>query len=69
MNPAILGDRLLRYRKAHGLTLEKLGELAATNSSRLCQYEGGQLPTLPVLARLANALGVTANDLLEDANE
>lgn len=58
-------ERLKTVRKEKGLTQAELAEKAgiAVNSIRL--YESGKIvPKLDTIARIARAMGVTANDLV-----
>lgn len=59
----------IRYRRiAAGLTQEALGELIGVGRSRVCQLEtAGALPSIRSLHAIAHALGVSASQLLRDA--
>ena len=61
------GAIVRRLRTKRGLTQEKLAELADLNVSYIGFLERGEnVPTLPVIVRLAVALKVTLAVLLED---
>jgi transcriptional regulator with XRE-family HTH domain len=54
------GDRLRRLREARGWSQERLSETAGLHFTYISQIErGARSPGLNVLARLAEALGVT----------
>lgn len=62
--------RLAAVRKRRGLTQKALGEAAGISHIQAHRYEsGGSQPTLEVIKRLAVALGVSADELLFDADE
>jgi len=61
-----LGQRLLETRKQRGLTQAELAELADTRQAKLSQYESGAaIPRPPTLAKIAEALNTTAEELLD----
>ncbi len=64
---ARLKVRLRRWRRARGLTQEELAKKAGVTKFYISQLETGirDNPSLPVLQRLAKALGVSAGELLE----
>lgn len=65
-----LGDRVRRYREALGYTLTDLARESGVSRSYLYQVESGESsPTEEKLLALANALGVTANELLGIVDE
>lgn len=67
MDPSVFGHRLRHHRKSRGLTLEALGERIGRPAPYLSLLENGKRePTLSQINRLADALGVTAEDLLSD---
>ena len=58
---------LRQTRQDKGLTQERLGELAELHRTYVSLLERGQrTPTLDVLFRLAEALGVPASDLVKE---
>jgi transcriptional regulator with XRE-family HTH domain len=57
--------RLVRFRKASGLTQIQLAELIDSNQRTLSHYETGRgYPPAPTIAALAEALDVSADELL-----
>lgn len=57
--------RLVRLRKAAGLTQAKLSKSVKVHVQQIKRYESGQSePTLDVIRRLARVLGVTADELV-----
>ena len=63
--PPEVGAALQRLRLARGLTLEDLSRIAGVSKSMLSQIERNQAnPTVAVVWRLANALGVPIAELL-----
>jgi XRE family transcriptional regulator, fatty acid utilization regulator len=65
-DPLVFGQRLRHLRRARGLTLEALGALVGRPAPYLSQVETGKRePRLNLIDQLAEALGVTAAELLE----
>jgi transcriptional regulator with XRE-family HTH domain len=65
--PPRVGERLAALRQRDGLSLDELSRKAGVSKSMLSQIERGQAnPTVAVVWRLANALGVAVGDLLGD---
>ena len=63
--PPAVGARLQELRQSHKLTLDELSRRAWVSKSMLSQIERNQAnPTVAVLWRLANALGVELTELL-----
>ena len=63
--PPRVGDTLSALRQARSLSLEELSRLAGVSKSMLSQIERAQAnPTVAVVWRLANALGVPMGELL-----
>ena len=63
--PPRVGDTLAALRQAQSLSLEELSRKAGVSKSMLSQIERAQAnPTVAVVWRLANALGVSMGDLL-----
>ena len=59
------GNRLRAYRKAAGLTLRKLGELIGQRHSTISYWENAnKVPRSEVLPALADALGVSVDEIL-----
>lgn len=66
--PPRVGDTLSAMRQARALSLDELSRMAGVSKSMLSQIERAQAnPTVAVVWRLANALGVTMADLLGSA--
>ncbi len=63
---ARLKVRLRTWRRERGLTQEELAKKAGVTKFYISQLETGirDNPSLPVLRRLAKALGVSAGELL-----
>jgi transcriptional regulator with XRE-family HTH domain len=58
---------LRQVRQDKGLTQERLGELAGLHRTYISLLERGlRTPTLDVLFRLAESLGVSASDLVKE---
>lgn len=65
-----IGQRVRFYRAASHLTKVVVAGLSGITEDYLYQIERGlKLPTIPVLMALADALGVTVNDLLHGADD
>lgn len=62
----IFAENLKRYRIARNMSLSQLADFANASASSIRKYEYGEarLPRIKTLAALANALDVSANDLL-----
>jgi len=59
------GDRLVELRKTAGFTQEELAKELGVSRRMIAYYEGEtQHPPTTILPRLAQALGVSADDLL-----
>ncbi|NDB18138.1 MAG: XRE family transcriptional regulator [Actinobacteria bacterium] len=55
-----LGSKVRAIRQKRGLTQKQLAELAGMTQPAVARFEaGGTTPTLAILARLAEALGMT----------
>jgi transcriptional regulator with XRE-family HTH domain len=66
-DPPRVGDRLAHLRQTKGLSLDELSRQAGVSKSMLSQIERAQAnPTVAVVWRLANALGVDIGSLLGD---
>jgi transcriptional regulator with XRE-family HTH domain len=66
--PPRVGDTLAALRQAQALSLDALSRKAGVSKSMLSQIERAQAnPTVAVVWRLANALGVPLGDLLGSA--
>ena len=63
-----IGIRIRRFRKAQGLTQQTLAELSHQEPSNISHIERGATKLgLPTIVNIANALGVTVDDLLCDS--
>lgn len=61
----IVGTNLKRLRKANGYSLERLAELSRVSRAMLGQIETGRsIPTISVLWKIADALGVPVTGLV-----
>ena len=67
MSPKRLATVLTKLRDAKGLTQEQLAARAKVSRGYLADLEAGHRrnPSVPVLRRLAKALGVPVTELLE----
>lgn len=64
-DPKVIGSRILECRKKLKYSREKLAEAADVSNSFLAEVEHGTKNfSVPVLARLCKALGVSADYLL-----
>lgn len=63
-----LGDKLKRHRQEKGYSLDKLAELTDSSKSYLWELENRDTrkPSAEKLTRVAQALGVTTDYLLDD---
>lgn len=63
-----IGIRIRRFRKARSLTQQTLAELSDQEPSNISHIERGATKlSLPTIVNIANALGVTVDDLLCDS--
>lgn len=63
----VLGQRVRALRRSAGMSQEQLGEAAALFRTYVARIESGAAdPTLSVLLRLAEALGVKVQALLDN---
>jgi transcriptional regulator with XRE-family HTH domain len=63
----ILGRRVRQCRKDRSLTMVKLGKQAQCSQSFLSKVESGVIiPSIPMLQRIARALGVQPSSLLDN---
>ncbi len=64
-----IGGNLKRLRERAGMTQDALGRAASVKQSDISKWEKkGQVPTIPPLLRLASALSVSVDDLIEGVN-
>ena len=67
MNSELLGNRIQQFREAKGLTLEELATLTGISIKHISVLERGvKVPRLATFLTIADALGVTPNDLVAD---
>ena len=68
--PNVLGDKIRKLRKEKGLTLDGLAEATASSKSYIWELENKNppRPSAEKVARIAEALGVTS-DYLVDPSE
>lgn len=65
-----IGTRIRRFRKMRGITQQTLAELSCQEPSNISHIERGATKLgLPTIVSIANALGVTVDDLLCDSLE
>ncbi|GAB2577153.1 hypothetical protein GCM10027168_07620 [Streptomyces capparidis] len=61
-----LGAAVREHRRARGLTQAQLAEAAGMKQPAIARFEaGGTMPTLPMLQRLSDALGLRLEVRLE----
>ncbi|MBU4312790.1 MAG: helix-turn-helix transcriptional regulator [Candidatus Omnitrophica bacterium] len=64
---SILPNRVRTFRNARGLTQEHLAEAVDIHATYISRIESGKkLPTLTIICKIADALGVEAYELLVD---
>lgn len=67
MEEKTFGERLKTYRKAKGYTQQELAEKIGVSDKTVSRWESdGGYPDVPTLVPLAQALGVTVDELLDD---
>jgi len=65
-----LGNRIKRIRRKKGITQQTLAELTECSTTHICYCETGRRHmSIDTLVRIANALHVTADELLIDSLE
>ena len=63
-----IGVRIRRLRKARGITQQTLAEMSNQEPSNISHIERGATKlSLPTIVNIANALGVTVDELLCDS--
>lgn len=61
-----IGERIRDYRKKIGLSQKELGKILEVSQQHIAQYESGKrTPKLDTIQKIAIALNVNINDLLE----
>ena len=69
MDYYVIGQRIRKTRKAHGLSQEQLAELVGISTTHMSHIETGNTKlSLPVLVSLAEALEVSTDELLLQGN-
>ena len=64
------GAQLRRLRRQRGMTQEQLAEISGYHATHIANIERGRnLPSLEAVFRLAQALGVSASELIAAAEE
>ena len=67
MEEKTFGERLKNYRRAKGYTQQELAEKIGVSDKTVSRWESdGGYPDVPTLVPLAQALGVTVDELLDD---
>ena len=62
-----IGKRIKSYRSIKNLSQEDLGELVSINYRHISNIENGRrFPSLELIVAIANALDISADDLLTD---
>ena len=62
-----IGQRIRKYRKAHGMSQEQLAEKAGISVTHMSHIETGNTKLgLPVLVMIADALQVQCDDILRE---
>ena len=65
MNYYKIGQNIRKIRKAHGFSQEELAEMIGVSRQTMSKYETGEsLPDIEKCKQLANAFGVTVDDLI-----
>ncbi len=65
--PSLLGTKINELRRARGLTLEQLAQATESSKSYMWEIENKDVarPSAEKLDKIASALGVTANFLID----
>ena len=67
INYDLIGMKIKHFRMKKGLSQEELGEIINTSNRHLSNVETGmKTPSLTLIIDIANALDITADDLLTD---
>lgn len=65
-----IGQRIRKFRKAHGFSQEELAERVGISTTHMSHIETGNTKlSLPVLVELAAALEVSTDELLSDGRK
>ncbi len=69
MDYYIIGQRIRKIRKAHGISQEELAEKIGISTTHMSHIETGNTKlSLPVFVALSTALDVCADELLNDVS-
>ena len=61
-----IGEKIKDYRKESGLSQKDLGQKLNVSQQHIAQYESGKrIPKLDTIQKIATALNISVNDLLE----
>lgn len=61
-----IGEKIKDYRKKSGLSQKELGQKLNVSQQHIAQYESGKrIPKLDTIQKIAVALNISVNDLLE----
>lgn len=63
MENSMIGNQIVRYRKAAGLTQEELGRAVGVSTQAVSRWECGGTPDVTLLPAIADRLGVTIDAL------
>ncbi len=64
------GEKLRVLRKRRGFTQEQIGELLAVSRPYVAKLERGEkMPNAPMIIKIADIFGVTADQLMRDELE
>ena len=70
MDYYVIGQRIRKTRKAHGLSQEQLAELVGISTTHMSHIETGNTKlSLPVLSKIAEELSVSVDALLTDTSK
>ena len=62
-----IGDNMRNIRKQKSMTLQQLADILGCSQQNISQYESGKrTPKLKTIQKIADALNVNVNDLLEN---
>lgn len=65
-----LHEKIVKLRKEKNLTQQQLAKMVGVHFSHMSRYERGEnIPTVPVIKKLAKLFGVSTDYLLLDDNE
>ena len=60
----LIGERILEYRRKHGINQQKFGEMLGVTSQAVSKWERDVCcPDIPLLPELAEVLGVELREL------